>query len=113
MGTRDEWLGLEGQPNAARHLVDRICDEDVPLLVLHDFDKAGFTILGTLRNDTRRNATLWTTQRTPWFRTTCTAGSPTSSISCSAGGTTQTRGNGRERLPGFDHDRWPRPSAFP
>jgi hypothetical protein len=28
----------------------------VPLLVLHDFDKSGFSILGTLRRDTRRYA---------------------------------------------------------
>jgi len=38
---------------AARSLVDAIC-QDVPLLVLHDFDKSGFTILGTLQRDTRR-----------------------------------------------------------
>ena len=28
----------------------------MPLLVLHDFDKSGFSILGTLRRDTRRYA---------------------------------------------------------
>jgi hypothetical protein len=40
---------------AARRLVDEICsDHDIPLLVLHDFDVAGFTILDTLRRDTRR-----------------------------------------------------------
>jgi hypothetical protein len=40
---------------AARQLVDTICHEyRVPLLVLHDFDKAGFSIVGTLRRDTRR-----------------------------------------------------------
>jgi hypothetical protein len=38
---------------ACRRLVDEMC-EDVPLLVLHDFDKAGFTILSTLQRDTRR-----------------------------------------------------------
>jgi hypothetical protein len=40
---------------AARRLVDRICgDHDLPLFVLHDFDVAGFLILGTLQRDTRR-----------------------------------------------------------
>jgi hypothetical protein len=40
---------------AARLLVDRLCSAyDVPLLVLHDFDVASFTILDTLRRDTRR-----------------------------------------------------------
>ena len=40
---------------AARALVDQMCAEhDIPLLVLHDFDVAGFTILDTLRRDTRR-----------------------------------------------------------
>jgi hypothetical protein len=40
---------------AARLLVDEMCDaHDIPLLVLHDFDVAGFTILDTLRRDTRR-----------------------------------------------------------
>ncbi len=40
---------------ASRMLVDRICGEhNIPLLVLHDFDKAGFSILGTLCRDTRR-----------------------------------------------------------
>jgi hypothetical protein len=35
--------------------VDKLCgDYDIPLLVLHDFDKSGFTILGTLQRDTRR-----------------------------------------------------------
>jgi hypothetical protein len=38
---------------ACRQLVDEMC-EDVPLLVLHDFDKAGFTIRSTLQRDTRR-----------------------------------------------------------
>jgi hypothetical protein len=41
--------------SAARQLVDKLCgDYDIPLLVLHDFDKSGFTIVGTLRRDTRR-----------------------------------------------------------
>jgi hypothetical protein len=39
---------------ACRHLVDELCNKDVPLLVMHDFDKAGFTILSTLQRDTRR-----------------------------------------------------------
>ncbi len=39
---------------ASRLLVDNLCGHDVPLLVLHDFDKAGFSILGTLQRDTRR-----------------------------------------------------------
>jgi hypothetical protein len=40
---------------AARRLIDHMCGEnDIPLLVLHDFDKAGFTIRGTLERDTRR-----------------------------------------------------------
>jgi DNA topoisomerase VI subunit A len=40
---------------AARQLADQMCDEyDIPLLLLHDFDKAGFSIAGTLQRDTRR-----------------------------------------------------------
>ena len=40
---------------AARMLVDKMCSRfDVPLLVLRDFDKAGFSIAGTLQRDTRR-----------------------------------------------------------
>ena len=40
---------------AARQLVDELCGEhEIPLLVLHDFDKSGFTIVGTLQRDTRR-----------------------------------------------------------
>jgi hypothetical protein len=40
---------------AARRLIDSICgDHDLPLFVLHDFDVAGFLILGTLQRDTRR-----------------------------------------------------------
>ena len=40
---------------AARELLDGVCKEQsIPLLVLHDFDKAGFSILGTLHQDTRR-----------------------------------------------------------
>jgi hypothetical protein len=40
---------------AARKLVDRLAgDHNIPLLVLHDFDKSGFSIVGTLRRATRR-----------------------------------------------------------
>jgi hypothetical protein len=40
---------------AARALADEMCsDHDIPLLLLHDFDKAGFSIAGTLQRDTRR-----------------------------------------------------------
>jgi hypothetical protein len=40
---------------AARSLVDEMCAEyDIPLLILHDFDKAGFSIAGTLKRDTDR-----------------------------------------------------------
>jgi hypothetical protein len=46
---------------AARQLVDEICGGgDVPLLVLHDFDIAGFMIFGTLHRDTRRYQFLHT-----------------------------------------------------
>jgi len=36
---------------AARLLIDRL---GIPVFVLHDFDKAGFSIAGTLQRDTRR-----------------------------------------------------------
>jgi hypothetical protein len=40
---------------AARALADEMChDYDIPLLLLHDFDKSGFSIAGTLQRDTRR-----------------------------------------------------------
>ncbi len=43
---------------ASRSLVDTICAtcaaQQIPLLVLRDFDKAGFSIVDTLRRDTRR-----------------------------------------------------------
>jgi len=40
---------------AARSLIDEICgDHDITVFVLHDFDKSGFSIIGTLRRDTRR-----------------------------------------------------------
>jgi hypothetical protein len=41
---------------AARHLVDSMCaGYDIPLLVLHDFDVAGFMIAGTLQRSFRNN----------------------------------------------------------
>lgn len=40
---------------ACRELVDQLCFRySIPLLVLHDFDKSGFSIVGTLKRDTRR-----------------------------------------------------------
>lgn len=40
---------------ASRELVDELCaGHDIPLLILHDFDKSGFSIAGTLQRDTRR-----------------------------------------------------------
>jgi hypothetical protein len=41
---------------ACRELVDALCrrDRGIPLLVLHDFDKSGFSIVGTLSRNTRR-----------------------------------------------------------
>ena len=39
---------------AARHLVERLSDAGVTVLVMRDFDRAGFTIVSTLRSDTRR-----------------------------------------------------------
>jgi hypothetical protein len=40
---------------AARALADEMCARyNIPLLLLHDFDKSGFSIAGTLQRDTRR-----------------------------------------------------------
>jgi hypothetical protein len=40
---------------AARRLADEMCAEhDIPLFLLHDFDKSGFSIAGTWQRDTRR-----------------------------------------------------------
>jgi len=39
---------------AARELVERLSARSVTFLVVHDFDKAGFSILHTLRSSTRR-----------------------------------------------------------
>jgi DNA topoisomerase VI subunit A len=49
-------MSTKGLSNtAARSLVNRICGgRGLPLFVLHDFDKSGFSILGTLQRETRR-----------------------------------------------------------
>ena len=49
-------MSTKGMSNtASRSLVDDLCSKHgLPLLVLHDFDKAGFSIVGTLQRDTRR-----------------------------------------------------------
>ena len=40
---------------ASRELVDSLCStHKIPLIVLHDFDKSGFSIVGTLKRNTRR-----------------------------------------------------------
>ena len=43
---------------ASRELVDELCavsaEQGIPLFILHDFDTSGFSIAGTLTNDTRR-----------------------------------------------------------
>jgi hypothetical protein len=39
---------------AARSLIDNLCRKQMPLLALHDFDKAGLSIAGTLKRSTRR-----------------------------------------------------------
>ena len=40
---------------AARELADEVCAKfDIPLFILRDFDKTGFSISGTLQRDTRR-----------------------------------------------------------
>jgi hypothetical protein len=39
---------------AARTLIDDLCQHKMPLLALHDFDKAGMSIAGTLKRNTRR-----------------------------------------------------------
>lgn len=39
---------------ACRQLADELCGQhEIPLLVLHDFDKSGFSIAGTLQRDSR------------------------------------------------------------
>ena len=49
-------ISTKGVTNSeVRPLIDNICgDYDLALFVLHDFDIAGFLILGTLQRDTRR-----------------------------------------------------------
>jgi hypothetical protein len=49
-------VSTKGQSvTAGRQLIDNVCgDYDLPLFVLHDFDVAGFSILGVLQRDTRR-----------------------------------------------------------
>jgi hypothetical protein len=49
-------MSTKGMSNtAARRLVDDMCGQhQIPLLVLHDFDKSGFSILGTLSESNRR-----------------------------------------------------------
>ena len=48
-------MSTKGMSNtAAGHSSMTLCKYQVPLLVLHDFDKAGFSIIGTLRRKTRR-----------------------------------------------------------
>jgi hypothetical protein len=52
-------MSTKGMSNtSARRLIDEMCggDRKVKFLALHDFDKAGLSILATLRNDTRRYA---------------------------------------------------------
>jgi hypothetical protein len=39
---------------AARELIDKLSKWHIPLLVLHDFDKSGFSIIGTFKRATRR-----------------------------------------------------------
>jgi DNA topoisomerase VI subunit B len=39
---------------AARHLVETLSEQNVTILVCHDFDKSGFSILHTLQSDTKR-----------------------------------------------------------
>ena len=46
---------------AMRNLVAELSAKDVTIYVLHDFDKSGFSILNTLRTDTRR----WSYDQTP------------------------------------------------
>jgi hypothetical protein len=49
-------MSTKGQSvTASRLLVDRLCAEyNIPLLVLHDFDKSGFSIFGTIGRSNRR-----------------------------------------------------------
>jgi hypothetical protein len=49
-------MSTKGLSNtASRELVEEICGRyDIPLLVMHDFDKAGFSILASLKQSNRR-----------------------------------------------------------
>lgn len=49
-------MSTKGMSNtASRLLVETLCSQHkIPLLVLHDFDVSGFSILGTLQRDTKR-----------------------------------------------------------
>jgi hypothetical protein len=48
-------MSTKGMSNtAARTLIDDLALAQVRVLVLHDFDKAGFSIIGTLQKDTAR-----------------------------------------------------------
>jgi hypothetical protein len=48
-------MSTKGMSNtSARRLVDNLCTADVPLLILHDFDKSGFSICATIAKSTPR-----------------------------------------------------------
>jgi Topoisomerase 6 subunit A/Spo11, Toprim domain len=48
-------MSTKGMSNtASRRLIDELSQRGVRIFVLHDFDKSGFSILHTLRTDTRR-----------------------------------------------------------
>jgi len=49
-------MSTKGMPvTAARNLVENVCGPyGIPLLLLHDFDKAGFAIAGSFKRDSRR-----------------------------------------------------------
>ena len=48
-------MSTKGMSNvAARELIDKVSQWGVPIFVLHDFDKSGFSIIGTLRKSARR-----------------------------------------------------------
>jgi DNA topoisomerase VI subunit B len=48
-------FSTKGLPvTASRQLAERLAEQGVTILVLHDFDKAGFSILHTLSHDNRR-----------------------------------------------------------
>jgi hypothetical protein len=48
-------MSTKGMPTTAgRELVESLSERGVTILVLHDFDKAGFSIVNTLQSNTRR-----------------------------------------------------------